>query len=75
MRLLGEHPPFRDFISELYGILQDENDDTMARVSAALFSGAIAGHGHQSRWSTTSTTTTLRAALIQLTTRMLDLPD
>ena len=43
VRLLGEHPPFRDFISELYGILQDDTDDTVARVSAALFSGAIAG--------------------------------
>lgn len=29
--------------ASFYGILQDERDNTVARVSAALFSGAIAG--------------------------------
>ncbi len=74
VRLLGEHPPFREFISELYGILQDENDDTIARVSAALFSGAIAGTVINPLVDDIDDDT-LRAALIQLTTRMLNLPD
>ena len=73
-RLLGEHPPFRDFISELYGILQDERDDTMARVSAALFSGAIAGTVINPLLDDIDDAT-LCAVLIQLTTRMLELPD
>ncbi len=74
VRLLGEHPPFRDFISELYGILQDERDDTMARVSAALFSGAIAGTVINPLLDDIDDAT-LCAVLIQLTTRMLELPD
>ena len=74
VRLLGEHPPFRDFISELYGILQDDTDDTVARVSAALFSGAIAGTVINPLLDDIDDDT-LRAALIQLTTRMLNLPD
>ena len=47
VRLLGEYEPFRQFISRLYGILLDEPDDTEARISAALFSGAIAGGDRQ----------------------------
>ena len=43
VRLLGEHEPFRNLITRLYAILLDEADDTEARISAALFSGAIAG--------------------------------
>lgn len=75
VRLLGEHPPFREFIGELYGILQDENDDTVARVSAALFSGAIAGTVINPLLDDVDDDT-LRAALVQLTTRMLNLsPD
>jgi len=74
VRLLGEHPPFRDFISELYGILQDVNDDITARVSAALFSGAIAGTVINPLLDDIDDET-LRGALLQLTTRMLDLPD
>ncbi len=74
VRLLGEHPPFRDFISELYAILQDERDDTVARVSAALFSGAIAGTVINPLLDDIDDAT-LCTVLIQLTTRMLDLPD
>jgi AcrR family transcriptional regulator len=74
VRLLGEHPPFREFISELYGILQDEGDDTVARVSAALFSGAIAGAVINPLLDDIDDAT-LRAALIRITTRMLNLPD
>ena len=74
VRLLGEHEPFRQFISRLYGVLLDEHDDTEARISAALFSGAIAG-GIVNPLVDDIDNATLRAALIQLTQRMLKLPD
>jgi AcrR family transcriptional regulator len=74
VRLLGEYEPFRQFISRLYGILLDEPDDTEARISAALFSGAIAG-GIVNPLVDDIDAATLRAALIQLTQRMLNLPD
>ena len=74
IRLLGEHEPFRQFISRLYGVLLDEHDDTEARISAALFSGAIAG-GIVNPLVDDIDSATLRSALIQLTQRMLNLPD
>jgi AcrR family transcriptional regulator len=74
IRLLGEHEAFRQFISRLYGILLDEHDDTEARISAALFSGAIAG-GIVNPLIDDIDDATLRSALIQFTQRMLELPD
>ncbi len=74
VRLLGEHEPFREFISRLYGILLDQHDDTEARISAALFSGAIAG-GIVNPLVDDIDPAVLRSALIQLTQRMLKLPD
>jgi AcrR family transcriptional regulator len=74
VRLLGDHEPFRQFISRLYGILLDEHDDTEARIAAALFSGAIAG-GIVNPLVDDIDDATLRSALIQLTQRMLKLPD
>jgi AcrR family transcriptional regulator len=74
VRLLGEHEPFRQFISRLYGVLLDEHGDTEARISAALFSGAIAG-GIINPLVDDIDAATLRAVLIQLTQRMLNLPD
>jgi AcrR family transcriptional regulator len=74
VRLLGEHEPFRQFISRLYGVLLDEHDDTEARISAALFSGAIAG-GIVNPLVDDIDAATMRAVLIQLTQRMLNLPD
>ncbi|MCV7318811.1 TetR/AcrR family transcriptional regulator [Mycolicibacterium confluentis] len=74
IRLLGTHPPFREFIAELYGVLQGEEDDTIARVTAALFSGAIAGSVVNPLLDDIDDET-LRAALLQMTTRMLNLPD
>ena len=74
VRLLGEHPPFRDFISELYEILQGEDDDTIARVSAALFSGAIAGAVINPLLDDIDDDT-LRAALTRVTLRMLNLSE
>jgi AcrR family transcriptional regulator len=74
IRLLGEHEPFQQFISRLYGILLDEHDDTEARISAALLSGAIAG-GIVSPIVDDIDDETLKAAVLQLTRRMLNLPD
>jgi AcrR family transcriptional regulator len=74
IRLLGEHEPFQQFISRLYGILLDEHDDVEARISAALLSGAIAG-GIVSPIVDDVDDETLKAAVIQLTQRMLKLPD
>lgn len=74
VRLLGEHEPFRQFISRLYGVLLDEHDDTEARISAALFSGAIAGTVMNPLVDDIDDAT-LRSALIHLTQRMLNLPD
>jgi AcrR family transcriptional regulator len=74
VRLLGEHPPFRELITRLYAILLDESDDTEARISAALFSGAIAGTVINPLVDDIDDEA-LRSVLIQLTGRMLKLPD
>jgi AcrR family transcriptional regulator len=74
VRLLGEHEPFRKLITRLYAILLDEPDDTEARISAALFSGAIAGTVINPLVDDIDDDT-LRSVLIQLTGRMLKLPD
>ncbi len=74
VRLLGEHEPFRNLITRLYAILLDEADDTEARVSAALFSGAIAGTVINPLVDDIDDDT-LRSVLIHLTARMFKLPD
>jgi AcrR family transcriptional regulator len=74
VRVLGEHPPLRELITRLYAILLDESDDTEARISAALFSGAIAGTVINPLVDGIDDDT-LRSVLIQLTARMLKLPD
>jgi AcrR family transcriptional regulator len=74
VRVLGEHPPLRELITRLYAILLDESDDTEARISAALFSGAIAGTVINPLVDGIDDET-LRSVLIQITARMLKLPD
>jgi len=74
VRLLGEHEPFRNLITRLYAILLDEADDTEARISAALFSGAIAGTVINPLVDDIDDNT-LRSVLIHLTARMFKLPD
>ena len=74
VRLLGEHEPFRQLITRLYAILLDEADDTEARISAALFSGAIAGTVINPLVDDIDDDT-LRSVLIHLTARMFKLPD
>lgn len=73
VRLLGEHEPFRQFISRLYGILLDEPDDTEARISAALLSGAIASTVVNPLVDDVDDAT-LCAVLIPLIERMMALP-
>ncbi len=72
VRLLGEHEPFRAFISRLYAVLLDERDDTEARVAAAVLSAAIAG-AVINPLVTDVDDETLRSTLIGLIRRMLDL--
>jgi AcrR family transcriptional regulator len=74
VRLLGEHEPFDKLITRLYSILLDEPDDTEARISAALFSGAIAGTVINPLVDDIDDDT-LRSVLIHLTGRMLKLPE
>jgi AcrR family transcriptional regulator len=74
VRVLGEHEPFRKLITRLYAVLLDEPDDTEARISAALFSGAIAGTVINPLVDDIDDDT-LRSVLIQLTRRMLKLPE
>ena len=73
MRLLGEHEPFRQFISRMYGVLLDERDDTEARVAAAVMTAAIAG-SVVNPLVTDLDDDTLRTTLLLLTERVLDLP-
>jgi AcrR family transcriptional regulator len=74
VRLLGDHEPFRQFISRLYVVLLNEYDDVEARVSAALFSNAIAGTVINPLVDDIDDDT-LRSVLMHLTQRMLNLPE
>jgi AcrR family transcriptional regulator len=73
VRLLGEHEPFRLFMTRLYAVLLDEDDDLEARVMAAVLSAAIAGAVANPLIADVDDDT-LRAALLSLTQRMLNLP-
>ncbi|MET0900395.1 MAG: TetR/AcrR family transcriptional regulator [Mycobacterium sp.] len=73
IRLLGEHEPFRVFMTRLYAVLLDEDDDLEARVSAAVLSAAIAG-AVANPLITDIDDATLRSALLNITARILDLP-
>ena len=73
VRLLGEHEPFALFISRLYGVLLDEHGDTEARVAAAVMTAAIAG-SVVNPIVTDLDDDTLRAMLLRITARVLDLP-
>jgi AcrR family transcriptional regulator len=74
VRLLGEHEPFQEFISRMYGVLLDERDDTEARVAAAVMTAAIAG-SVVNPLVTDLDDDTLRSTLLMLTERVLNLPD
>jgi AcrR family transcriptional regulator len=74
VRLLGEHEPFRQFVTRLYAVLLDEHDDIEARVSAAVLSGAIAGAVANPLIADIDDET-LRPVLLGLIQRMLNLAD
>ncbi|CAN5584685.1 TetR/AcrR family transcriptional regulator [soil metagenome] len=74
IRLLGEHEPFRLFMTRLYAVLLDEDDDLEARVSAAVISAAIAGAVANPLIADVDDDI-LRSALLNITKRMLDLPE
>jgi AcrR family transcriptional regulator len=74
VRLLGEHEPFRQFVTRLYAVLLDEHDDVEARVSAAVLSGAIAGAVANPLIADIDDDT-LRPVLLSLIQRMLNLAD
>jgi AcrR family transcriptional regulator len=74
IRFIGEHEPFREFMSELYRTLLDKDDDVVARVSAALFTGAIAG-ATVSPLVDDIDAATLAATITELTSRMLNIAD
>ena len=74
VRLLGEHEPFQKFVSRMYGVLLDERDDTEARVAAAVMTAAIAG-SVVNPLVTDLDDDTLRATLLLLVKRVLNLPD
>jgi AcrR family transcriptional regulator len=74
VRLLGEHEPFRQFVTRLYAVLLDEHDDVEARVSAAVLSGAIAGAVANPLIADIDDDT-LRPVLLGLIQRMLNLAE
>ena len=73
VRLLGEHEPFREFISRMYGLLLDEHDDTEARVAAAVMTAAIAG-SVVNPIVTDLDDDTLRSTLLMIIERVLNRP-
>ena len=72
IRILGEHPPFQQFMSRLYGVLLDERDDTQARVAGAIMSAAIAGSVVNPLVADVEDEV-LRASLIELVPRLIGL--
>jgi hypothetical protein len=60
-------------MSRMYGLLLDEHGDTEARVAAAVMTAAIAG-SVVNPLVTELDDDTLRATLLLLTKRVLDLP-
>jgi AcrR family transcriptional regulator len=73
IRLLGEHEPFRQFVTRLYAVLLGEHDDVEAQVSAAVLSGALAGAVANPLVADVDDDT-LRPILGTLIQRMLNLP-
>jgi len=73
IRLLGQHEPFRQFVTRLYAVLLGEHDDVEAQVSAAVLSGALAGAVANPLVADVDDDT-LRPILGTLIQRMLNLP-
>ena len=73
IRLLADHEPFQKFLTRLYGVLLGDAD-AEGRVSAAMLSGAI-GTAVVHPLVTDIDDDELRAQLMVLTRRLLDLPE
>ncbi len=73
IRLLADHEPFQQFLTRLYGVLLGDAD-AEGRVSAAMMSGAI-GTAVVHPLVTDIDDDELRAQLMVLTRRLLDLPE
>jgi hypothetical protein len=73
IRLLADHEPFQHFLTRLYGVLLGDAD-AEGRVSAAMLSGAI-GTAVVHPLVTDIDDDELRAQLMVLTRRLLDLPE
>jgi len=74
IRLLGEHPPFRDLMTRLYTVLLGEEPGAASRVPAAMIAGAIGGAVANPLVDDIDDET-LRAHLLRLARKLLDLPD
>jgi AcrR family transcriptional regulator len=73
IRLLADHEPFQQFLTRLYGVLLGDAD-AERRVSAAMLSGAI-GTAVVHPLVADIDDDELRAQLMALTRRLLDLPE
>ena len=73
VRLLADHEPIQQFLTRLYGVLLGDADDE-ARVPAAMLSGAI-GTAVVHPLVADVDDDSLRAQLLQLTRRLLAMPE
>jgi hypothetical protein len=74
IRLLGEHPPFRDLMTRLYTVLLGEEPGAASRVPAAMIAGAIGGAVANPLVDDIDDET-LRSHLLRLARKLLDLPE
>jgi AcrR family transcriptional regulator len=74
VRLLADHEPFARLIDRMYGVLIGEHAGPEARVPAAVLSAAISSAVLHPLVADLDDTT-LRAHLLRLTHRLLDIPD
>jgi hypothetical protein len=74
IRLLAEHPPFRDLMTRLYTLLLGAEPGPASRVPAAMIAGAIGGAVANPLVDDIDDET-LRSHLLRLARTLLDLPD
>ncbi len=74
VRLLSEHKPFQQFVERLYGALIGEEIGAEARLQVAMLSSTIGGTVVHPLAAGLDDDT-LRSRLLQVTRRILDLPD
>ena len=74
IRLLAEHPPFRDLMTRLYSVLLGAEPGAESRVPAAMIAGAIGGAVANPLVADIDDQT-LRSHLLRLARKLLDLPE